>query len=312
MTAPDNHPRWTGIKITQAALAVVLAGAAMMIARSEWTGTELVHSPRHPIPEAAEAWARRDVPGLTAVSLRTSDGLLLRGWYAPPGQRRAVVILVHGGGGNRLQLYPEARILARHGYGFLVYDSRGQGESEGDRITWGDREQRDLSAVLDFVSSLPEVDPARVAVLGFSIGGSTVTMTAARDQRARAVILYATWTSLEDEMHTNRARFGALSWGPILFAFRRAGIDLANVRPISHIHDIAPRPLLMIAGTDDSDTPVPVMQRLFAAAGEPKELWIVPGVNHESSVAAAPREYESRVISFLDRAFPSPPVQVDR
>jgi alpha-beta hydrolase superfamily lysophospholipase len=56
---------------------------------------------------------------------------VLRGWYAP-GQRHAVVILVHGGGGNRLQLYPEARILARHGYGFLLYDSRAHGESDGD------------------------------------------------------------------------------------------------------------------------------------------------------------------------------------
>jgi fermentation-respiration switch protein FrsA (DUF1100 family) len=60
----------------------------------------------------------------------------------------------------------------------------------------------------------------------------------------------------------------------------------------------------MIAGTRDENTPLPVMQRLFAAAGHPKELWVVEGAVHGGYVATAPSEYESRVIGFLDRALP--------
>jgi fermentation-respiration switch protein FrsA (DUF1100 family) len=83
---------------------------------------------------------------------------------------------------------------------------------------------------------------------------------------------------------------------------RRNGVDLGNVRPIDHIGEIAPRPLLMITGTRDDDTPVAVMQRLFAAARAPKDLWIVEGAVHGNYLATAPAEYERRVITFLDRS----------
>jgi fermentation-respiration switch protein FrsA (DUF1100 family) len=61
----------------------------------------------------------------------------------------------------------------------------------------------------------------------------------------------------------------------------------------------------MITGSVDDNTPVPVMQRLFAAAGDPKDLWIEEGAGHGDYVAVAPAEYEKRVIPFLERAFAS-------
>jgi dipeptidyl aminopeptidase/acylaminoacyl peptidase len=283
-------------------LGALVAAALAIVGRSDWSARKLVLASRAIVPADATAAARRAVRDLETVAFQTSDGMTLRGWYSAGG-RRSVVVLVHGGGGNRLQLFPDAQVLARHGYGFLLYDSRGQGESDGDLVSWGDREQRDVFAALDFVSARPETDPARIALLGFSIGGSTVALAAARDVRARAVILYATWTSLEDEIKAKFAKYGPLSWGPALYELRRAGVDVDAVRPIDHIGEIAPRPLLVIAGTADLDTPVPVMERLFEAAREPKELWIEPGANHGGYVTAAPAEYESRVIAFLDRAF---------
>ena len=83
---------------------------------------------------------------------------------------------------------------------------------------------------------------------------------------------------------------------------RVAGVDPDNVRPLAHVSEISPRPLLLVAGTADNDTPLPVMERLFAAAGEPKQLWVVPGAGHGGAFALAPQEYAERVIGFLDRA----------
>jgi dipeptidyl aminopeptidase/acylaminoacyl peptidase len=243
-----------------------------------------------------------EIPHMQEASLHTSDGLTLRGWFAP-GERRAAVVFVHGGSANRLQLLPEARVVLRHGYGFLVYDSRACGESEGDLETWGEGQQRDVAAALDYLAARPEVDPAHIAVLGFSIGGTAVALAAAHDARARAVVLYATWTSLEEEVRSKRSKFGPLSLEPTLFVMRRAGIDIDAVRPIDVIGAIAPRPLFMIAGTLDRDTPVEVMRRLFDRAGEPKELWIEPGADHGSYLKTAPDEYERRLIGFLDRSF---------
>ncbi len=281
----------------------IAAGAAVIAftIRNGMKARPLVHFPRAPVSPDSEASAFADLPGLEKVNLRTSDGLRLRAWFAP-GKRRAAVILVHGGGGNRTQMLPEARVFSRHGYGILVYDSRASGESDGDLVTWGDREQRDLTAAIDYVSGRPEIDPTRIAVLGLSIGASTVAMTAPRDSRASAVILYATWTSLADEIKYKYGKYGVLSWAPVLIGMLLHGVAADNVRPIDVIASIHPRPLLMITGTLDGDTPVPVMQRLFDAAGEPKDLWVVPRANHGDYLKVSPAEYESRVTAFLDRA----------
>ncbi len=302
---------WARGALSGLAVAAGLAvGAGAYAVRGYARDASLVRwAPRRVTPAEMQT-AAADLPGLAPVVLGTSDGLSLQGWFwQPPAGARGIVVLVHGGGGNRMQLFPEARALARHGYGLLVYDSRASGDSDGDLISWGDRERHDVAAAVDFVAARPGVDPRRIAVLGFSIGGSTVALETASDPRVSAVILYATWTSLEDEMKTNRATHGWLSWAPALARLRRSGVDVDAVRPIDAIAKISPRPLLMITGDRDDDTPVPVMRRLFEAAGPPKELWIVPGASHGGYYEAAPAEYEARVVSFLERAWariPSP------
>jgi dipeptidyl aminopeptidase/acylaminoacyl peptidase len=261
---------------------------------------------RHAIPPEARSDAFRRVRDLQDVAFVTSDGLTLRGWFSP-GTRRAAVILVHGDGGDRTQLFPEALVLARHGYGFLVYDSRANGESDGDITTWGDRERRDVVAALDFVCARPEIDPRRIALLGFSIGGSSAALVAASDTRVRAAILAPVWTSLSDELWSKGGWFPFLTHAPWVLGLARAGVDVGAVRPIDHIADVSPRPIFFITGTNDGDTPVPVTQRMFDAAREPKRLWIVPGADHGQYLNTAPAEYESRITAFLDDALrPAP------
>ncbi len=283
-------------------VAAIAAATIAFVVRNALMFTKLVHWKRVKVAPEVTAQAFREIERLEDVTLRTSDGLTLRGWFAP-GSLDAVVIFVHGGGGNRAQLLPEARIFARRGYGILVYDSRACGDSEGDIVSWGDHEELDVRAALDFAATRARTRPAQIALVGFSIGGSTVALAAADDTRARAVVLYATWTSLTDEMKTNDGKYGPLSWGPALYVLRHAGVDVDRVAPLARIGAIAPRPLLMLAGDEDDDTPVPVMQRLFAAAGEPKELWVVHGAGHGGYVRAGPEAYEARVVGFVDRAF---------
>jgi alpha-beta hydrolase superfamily lysophospholipase len=283
-----------------AMLAALVLGA--ILARSTRRGLQLVHPTRSRVTAEEVTRARAEIPGLEDVTLHTADGLALRAWFSP-GVRGAVVILVHGLFGNRMSLEPDARVFARHGYGVLLFDSRASGDSQGSVACWGDRDQLDARAAVDYALSRPEIDPSRVGMLGFSVGGSTVALESSQDSRVRAVILYATWTSLDREIRTNHRQFGPLSWGPILLVMRSVGIDPRHVTPLEHIAAISPRPLLMITGTADTDTPVSVMQQLFQRAGEPKDLWIVENAVHGGYRATAPAEYETRVISFLDRAF---------
>ena len=124
--------------MVRSAHALVLAGASIaavaalgFLSLQLFRGYRLTRPYPSTISPEAEQRARRALPGLSIVSLRTSDGLTLRGYFAP-GRNRGVVIFVHGGGGNRLALLPEASVIAAHGYGVLLFDSRGEGESEGE------------------------------------------------------------------------------------------------------------------------------------------------------------------------------------
>src|SRR3712207_3686091 len=75
------------------------------------------------------------------VSFASSDGLELSGWYRSS-RNRAAVVVVHGAGSDRTGAVAHAELLARHGFGVLVYDSRGRGESEGSPVAFRSEERR--------------------------------------------------------------------------------------------------------------------------------------------------------------------------
>lgn len=235
------------------------------------------------------------------VSLVTADGLTLRGWYVPS-QNGAAVVLGHGHAANRTQLLPEAGILAYRGYGVLLFDWRAHGESEGDTTTLGDREIQDLDAAVGFVAARAEVDPERIGALGFSMGAATVTLGAARDPRLRAVVIEAAYPTLKEQV---AFFFRAVPLaGPIatLWGQREAGGDLDAARPVDEICGISPRPVLLIYGTDDGEVPPGSAEAMFAAACEPKALWLVEGAGHGGYIEVAPQEYERRLVAFFDEA----------
>ena len=117
------------------------------------------------------------------VQFTTSDGYLLKGWYVPS-KNRAVVISFPGRSGTRLQ----ARMLARHGYGVLLFDRRGEGESEGDWNVFGWHGERDLHAAVAFLRGRQDVDPERIGEIGRSVGGEMLIGAAAESDAFKAIV----------------------------------------------------------------------------------------------------------------------------
>jgi hypothetical protein len=70
------------------------------------------------------------------VAFDASDGVHLSGWYRPT-RNGATLLVLHGGGGDRTGAVAHAELLARHGYGVLLYDARGRGKSEGQQNAFG-------------------------------------------------------------------------------------------------------------------------------------------------------------------------------
>lgn len=99
------------------------------------------------------------------VSFTTADGLRLVGWYVPS-RNGAAVIAVPGRSGP----VEHARMLPRQGYGVLLFDRRGEGESEGDFNAFGWGGDADIKAAVTFLAQRPDIDAARIGGLVAAAG----------------------------------------------------------------------------------------------------------------------------------------------
>jgi uncharacterized protein len=239
------------------------------------------------------------------VTITTADGLNLAAWYiAPTRDDGASIIFIHGHVSNRSHYLSRAEIFAKDGYGMLFMELRNNGTSDGDFTTMGLLEVRDVQAAFDFLAQQPTVNPDRIALYGHSMGGATAIMAFRDIPQARVLISEAAYASLTDNIHARIVR--ELPLPPFVFpqlivgfAGMLTGEDLFDVRPIDAIQDLNERPVLLIHGTNDGVVPFINGERLYAAAHEPKEFWIIEDASHGASFNVSAEEYEASIVPFL-------------
>jgi dipeptidyl aminopeptidase/acylaminoacyl peptidase len=240
------------------------------------------------------------VPDLQLVSFPSADGLRLAGWYAVS-RNRAAVVVTHGTNADRSSMLPELRLLAAAGFGVLAFDWPGDGDSEGrGDIHYGPIERHALTAALAWLAARPEVDPNRIGGLGFSIGGFLMTQVAALDPKLRAVVIEAAPPDYEEYLRGLHRRWSFLSEWPAYWAVRNTGLIPGRMSPREVIGQISPRPILIIGGALDEAVSPAMVNELYAAAREPKSLWIVPGARHGGYWRAAAEDYQRHLLGFFN------------
>lgn len=289
---------WRWVRVLGWGLVALVLAAGALFARALWHQERYFHYPRPRAERPADLAQAED------VELETADGLRLRGWYLAS-RNGAAVVLAHGLGQTRAALLPEARILAGAGYGVLLLDLRAHGESEGDSSTWGDRERHDVRAGLAFLRARPDVDAGRVGALGFSIGSAAAAEVAAEDARVAATVLLSPFNTLWLAAAYDYRRFGVLTQTAALVPFWWRGVALDEVRTIDALERLRTRPLLIVAGGQESGQPL--FDVLFARAGPDVQTWRIPHAGHGGFAAAEPEAYPRRLRAFFDAALLRPP-----
>jgi pimeloyl-ACP methyl ester carboxylesterase len=215
------------------------------------------------------------------------------------------VVLLPGAGSARTAVLGQAAVLARHGFGALLVDTRGHGRSGGHAMDFGWWGDRDLAAAVSFLARQPGVRDDRIAVLGESMGGEQALAAAGSDPRIRAVVAEgAEGQQLADHGWRPHSVDGILQRGVEWVQYTAAGLLSDAPRPMSlpdAIRAAGGRPTLIIAAGAVADEPVAA--RWFQAASPATvRVWVVPHAGHTQGLATAPRAWEAHVIGFLDAA----------
>ena len=224
----------------------------------------------------------------------------VHGWLVNGEPGNGVVLLAHSIRSNRLEMLSRARFLKEQGYSVLLIDLQAHGESPGKRITFGARESESIAAAITF---LRETFPhEKIGAIGVSLGAAAIVL-AKHTIKLDAVILESLHPTIEEAVE-NRLKlhfgeYGSALLPLILFQFSfYLDIPIDELSPITEIDNLN-TPLLLISGTNDAHTTLPETERLFAAAREPKEIWIIPGAGHFNMHSYAGKTYENRILDFL-------------
>jgi esterase/lipase len=294
------------LKVALIAVVVVLVVAVVVIffmMRPEGVG--LV---RHPMEEREPLDVTLADYGVSYedVTVTTEDGLRLVGWYVPS-QKGAAIIAQHGYKGDRGDLVVTADLLQRHGYGVLLTTMRAHDQSEGDLITLGKEEMKDFEAWYQYLLTRDDVDPDRIGILGESMGGALSIKYAAQNPNIKAVVAHSAFADFDDTVEKAVTLMTGLPPFPfapmiIFWAEREADIETSEIDATEWIKGISPRPVFILQGGADDHISIDSGQRLYEAAGEPKELWyeekaVHHGLEEEPFVA----EFERRVVGFFDQ-----------
>jgi pimeloyl-ACP methyl ester carboxylesterase len=241
------------------------------------------------------------------IGLVAEDGIRLAAWFIPTDKAPlGAVVIVHGLGGNRASLLPNAPLLHDHGYAVLLLDLRAHGESGGEFKSYGYFEALDVLAAVDYLVADQGVPETNIALMGHSLGGAAVVRAASLRQIPYALIVVSTYQSLDaavDDAFDDFALLPSWPFAPIMVraAERRLGLKSGSMDLVSMLESMTPRPALLIHGTVDDLLPLYHHQALCQAATWAR-CWEVPAMGHEDPARFVPDLYETRLIGFLDEA----------
>jgi fermentation-respiration switch protein FrsA (DUF1100 family) len=240
------------------------------------------------------------------IIMKTPEGIDLRGWFIPAsGSPRGTVVYLHGVSECKIVGLPIAKQLHDRGYHVFLYDSRRHGDSGGEYCTYGFYEKHDASAAISMLLRRADATPGRIALFGGSMGAAVALQTASIDHRLAGVVAESGFATLRGIFDDYQRRMIKLPWHYLRNLVIKRSEVLAHfkanlVSPLEAVKNIHV-PVFVLHGTADNLIASRYSEQVFAAANEPKELWLIAGAKHNDMAEVGGEEYERRVLGFIER-----------
>jgi pimeloyl-ACP methyl ester carboxylesterase len=199
-----------------------------------------------------------------------------------------VVLYLHGNGSNVGANVEHANRFHRLGLSVFAIDYRGYGKSQGD-FPSESQVYEDAQLAWDYLVKQRGVNPHQIYIYGHSLGGAIAIDLAVRHPEAAGLIVEGSFTSTRAMVDFQKGLFWLF---PIDWLLTQRFDSLSKV-------DRLQMPVLFIHGTADNVVPVEMSKKLFDAAPEPKQLYIVPDGGHNNVAQIGGAEYLQIVSQFL-------------
>lgn len=293
--------------------ALALGTYLLLCVVAGFVGAELaLHTVRHPLTvqdeAGARAWAKDDGASVSEVEIKATDGIPLEAWEVVPEDRNGpTVILLHGRGGNRLEMKNYADFLLAHGYSVLMPDARGHGNSGGELTSSGLLERIDIHLWVQWL--ITNRHPTCVYGFGESMGAAQLLQSLQTESRFCAIAVECPFSTFREIAYDRMGQpFHLGPWvgrtilrpavaSAFWYARVRYGLDMNQVSPETAVRN-SETPILLIHGQSDTNIPVRHSRRL-AQVNPAIALWELPNTGHSNAIDTSPVELEQNLIKWF-------------
>lgn len=240
------------------------------------------------------------------IYFTTKDQVLIKGWFIPNLDSNKTIILMHGWGQNRGDIFKNTYFLRDLGFNLMYFDFRALGESGGKVSSIGYLEVRDLDAALAYLKENRPYACEKIGLYGLSMGGMVAICEAAKNKEVTCVVSEASYYSFRRVVSRWAWIHRKVPYFPLIpivlhYIRKNLGINPEHYSPKYNIPKIAPRPVFIIHGRYDNLVPAAQAKMLYKRAGDPKEIWLVPGARHNKSAEVGGYEYKQRLMDFYQK-----------
>ncbi len=272
-----------------------------------WFGAGILLSPpgRSPLSISPEHFGLE----YERIAFKTRDGLELKGWFLPsPRGDKRTILMCHGWTDNKGIFLEQTHFLNNvGGFNLVYFDFRFHGESEGNITTSGGLETIDFDAAVDWLRRVKPDFADSVGVFGLSMGAAVTVVSMARHPQLRCAAVespFADYNTVIQRALWNKMRIPYYPFVALTVLFIRWRVtapEIAAFDPVQAASRIFPRPLLVIGGGRDALMTPADVGRVYEAARQPKQLWMVARAPHAKCRETAGAEYDERLIDFFSR-----------
>ena len=290
-------------------IAAIVGAVALISLLVVWFCMRAAKKVLHPVSKRKplDAWPDQFGIPYENVTFKTEDQVQLKGWFiTSPEESNKTIILMHGWGMNRSDIFKNTYFLRDLSFNLFYFDFRALGESGGKTSSIGYLELKDIKAAISFLKETRPQFCEKIGLYGLSMGGMVALCETAHNPEIACVVAEASYYSFRRVVSRWAWLHHHIPYFPLLpivlhYIRKNLGVNPERFSPKYNIPKIAPRPVFLIHGRYDNLVPAAQAKLLYKKAGEPKQIWLVPGAKHNKCAEVGGFEYKQKLADFYKK-----------